>query len=185
MSDWVEAHAADTLAARASRLAAIERAPEATRLASGPSVEGENADRLAVVLHTDVESTGAGSLARRSRARDAWRGRGGAVLIVGVVGAAGLVLLGDRRDRSAPAVARPLAVAVATVSATTPSGSALAAPAAPAPLASSADAPRHPDTARPSKPAVAPTPDRPPRDGCSPPYQTDAEGTRVYKLRCL
>jgi|CZKU01.1.fsa_nt_gi serine/threonine-protein kinase len=206
VTDWVEAHAAATLGARAETLAAIDRdrehgARDGSRDPDGAASAGAHADRLAVVLHTDLESTKTAPVLPDRPHREAWTRRAATIVVVVAIGGAGVRVAGYGRGRSAsalpdiqPAVATATgAIAAPVVSTDAPSTSgpdrAAESPVraarlegdVPPPLRSTAS-PRPPPRKRAAAPSL-PSPEAPP--DCSPPYTTDADGTRLYKLRCL
>jgi hypothetical protein len=205
VTDWVEANAADTLAARASTLAAIdrERGPDAredhedTRDSDAAPRSGANPDRLAVVLNTDLADAAAPPVLRH-RHRAAWV-RSAATLVVVIIGGVSVLVASHGHGRSASALREEAPATTASAPAASPSASA-AGPVTPAPgvaatapgrarpadtsapraMPAATAAPRKRGSAPPSS-SVGPSP----RVDCSPPYTTDTDGTRLYKLQCL
>jgi hypothetical protein len=183
VSDWVESIAGETLARRAATLAAIDR-------------DDSIAETLAPATTARPGPVGLGPPARRGRA-------GLLTMAIAALGVVGIFLArspsapgaDDRRWPSA-SVAATVAVGPASASAPAPAPAPASAPApAPAPAPASASAPasavapsiRGGAAPPPPKAATRPRPLSPPPDGaaCDPPYTTDADGTRHYKLKCL
>ena len=205
LSDWVEATAGE-LAARAAILAAIDREHGAEDPGLPPGqpiapVSSGEPDRLAVVLHTDVPSSRPRSAARSAERRTRI---GRASAMAGAVVALGAVSVFVARPRAE----KPPHPTVVQSKAQDEDPSGLAS----APLATS---PEHPPASPSTSPRIAlrpeaadpppaappvPTASSPPkrmtappspsvgahgRISCDPPFTTDADGTRIYKMQCL
>ena len=206
VTDWVEANAADTLAARASTLAAIdrERGPgaredhEDTRDSDAAPRSGANPDRLAVVLNTDLADAAAPPVLRR-RHRAAWVRSAATLVVVVTIGGVSVLVASHGHGRSASALRGEATATTASAPAASPSAS-VDGPVSPGPgVAATAPGRARPGdttaprampaaTAAPRKRGSAPPSSsvgQPPRVDCSPPYTTDADGTRLYKLQCL
>jgi serine/threonine-protein kinase len=196
VGDWVESVAGDALAERMAALAAIDEGGEFSktlrdRRSSDSVGEHTREDQAAVVLPSEAIGTEASMLTDAPGVRRAPR-RGRTVLAV--VAAVALVALGVGIVRvfgganatpaagqipNAPSPSHDLVLAppppppasTPAVSTTDPAGSVAAA-------LPSSSASSHGHTTKPSAGARV-------RPGCDPPFTTDADGTRHYKLQCL
>jgi hypothetical protein len=197
VGDWVERVGGNALVERASKLAELDRGGDLVtairmRRRRGDESGGHTFEETAAVvlpreaIGTDATVTGVDPLAEPRPAR---RGRSGGVLVA--VGAVVLLALGVVAVRASTAhttgnVAAP-AAAVSFVVASV----AEAPPPPPSPSASTGGSTPAPGTAEatggpgraPRPPASATRSRR--RPGCDPPYTTDPDGTRHYKLQCL
>jgi eukaryotic-like serine/threonine-protein kinase len=188
VTDWVEAMAGGTLAERAATLAAIDRDHGVRSDPGGPrpdrSAPAVLSDRQPVVLHTDVERARSHAVPRQAADRRAQLRRAGTVLVTAaIVGAVSALAArpsgGARPDRTQSVEATEAGLqapgAQAPASAQPPPP-----PPVPEPLAAPSAAPRKPAPSPPARPER-----RPLRIDCDPPYRTDADGTRIYKMQCL
>jgi serine/threonine-protein kinase len=194
VSDWIESLAGDTLAERMTALARIERfgSPVDTNGSASASPDDvATAPRASADPAAHVEPVAVGADARIGRFVLL------AVVLLGMASSAALVW----RRRSAIPLQR-VAVLAAVPGPGSDSGSpdaALVSPVTPAVVESSDRAPEtigaassaatseHVGGSSDAHPRRLPAGNaRPPnRADCDPPYTTDADGTRHYKLRCL
>jgi serine/threonine-protein kinase len=184
VGDWVEDLAGLTLRERARVMATIDRREAADRLDAQPA----GGSGVATTPHLPAAPQRV-RFTRRASVTASTLG-----LLV-----AGAVVLVHRRSgpsRTEDAVAvMPAQPPVTAVPAAPdlppePALSALAVQAAAGPRLAAAPPPASAVQAQPKRTAPAPTPPRRPGPpagaaGCNPPYTTDAEGTRHYKLQCL
>jgi serine/threonine-protein kinase len=179
VSDWVEALAGEVLAARGSTVVAIDREEGRAPELAPPAERAAAAHRLDVVLHADVSRPAPARLLRH------WP-------VAAAVAALAVAAFAARAPATvAPPVAHSPAQAAPTVAlpSATPTEPLGTEPvdtepsaAAPSPPASASSAPRKRGVPAPTRPRTTP----PGRGGsCDPPYTTDADGTRIYKMQCL
>jgi serine/threonine-protein kinase len=201
VSDWVESIAGEKLAERARMLAAIDRSRDAGETSSLPRDAPPAADAVTtqspdVANLATVRLAGPVDAAKRRQVRHvvvpalvlaALCGVGvafarfavapsaapGMMRRLGARDAAGVVVsspTGSDAERAGPSALEPAPLPPSVVPDPTP-----------APSANRASEPTQPRLRR-----VAPSPARASSpDACDPPYTTDADGTRHYKLKCL
>jgi eukaryotic-like serine/threonine-protein kinase len=208
LTDWVEANAGEVLAARASTLATIDREQSGDGAPAGRSDSAEapapsaDADRLAVVLHTDVQGSAPPAATGPASDRRARLRRAGMVVAgIAAIGAVSVLVargnhpiplqptrlgaseaLGEGSTltpgpppESTPSPSTPdHPTALVYRGTTPPTSSALSSK----PLGSAAPPARKRSTAQPPS-------GMPGRTSCDPPYTTDEDGTRIYKMQCL
>jgi serine/threonine protein kinase len=201
VSDWVESIAGDTLARRAATLRAIDRGH------SSSQPEPVSDDRLAVVIPTAVSAAATTALRGPADMGRRWGARRAGILGIFMAALCGFGLLVARSTGAPPegvsAAARSSADTTARRAA--PTASEGAASAAISESAHPAWSPVLAASIPPSATHVAssngvgepalPAPKRtsrpfspkrsPDRVECVPPFSTDADGTRHYKLKCL
>jgi serine/threonine-protein kinase len=192
VGDWVEETAGGDLADRATAVAAIDAGTDVGRISrvSRISLSGlRTRESAAIVLPPEAVGTEVAILGNVPsgpgevrRSRRLWMALAGLTLAA----AAGIAVGARARHPEAPPASPASAPAGSSVAAL-PATSASTGSSADPPAASVAVAPTLEASSQP--PPVRPhpgTPARPrPRSDCNPPYTTDPDGTRHYKLQCL
>jgi serine/threonine-protein kinase len=191
VSDWVESLASDTLAERMTALARIERAGTAAVAIGSLSAPSDDVATAPRAPGDPPRKDAPDVFAAKARMRR--------IVLVGLLAGAGVAgalvwRFGSGRPGRGDVSAAPLdprsvalPVDVAGVPSIPPATSE-AAPTDAIDVVSPAASAAHPaisSDAHPHRP-IPPASARPPnRAGCDPPYTTDPDGTRHYKLRCL
>jgi serine/threonine-protein kinase len=204
IAEWLQSVAGEDLARRARRVAEVERGsvrvpsavpsdPQAISddsLGAEDSVSGvrlgEAASAISSASVSRSEQVSAAVKPRRDRAK--WM----AVPAVCLVGIVAFLALRPARSSSPPPVA-PTGVPAPPLGASMPAADPPAEPVAVPPTTGTvADAPPASSPSPPARPPVVTPPPRPaaraatkPHPDCDPPFTTDAQGHKHYKLQCL
>jgi serine/threonine-protein kinase len=201
VADWVESVAGDVLAQRAAMLDEIDRdsdlddTMEIRREQEDPGDDPVFEERSGIVVPSRVRDAERAIAVRDSHVRRKRSPRRAGLLVgLGAAVLLALAVAGVRASTAAPAGApQPPPAAAATVAAVTvedvpPPVVAPPAEEAPRPAAVAARplagaAPAAPSVRRRAPRPISSHPGSP--SGCEPPYTTDPDGTRHYKLQCL
>jgi hypothetical protein len=184
VADWVESVAGGALGERATRLGEIDRGQSTSTAVRAPRRRGHEDTRAEVIpaeaVGTDAtlmaaDGSATTPLARASKAR---RVAFAAVLLLAlfaVFAFGSQALYGPRQGALTALRPSPFPMLTAPSTQAESTHAAISTPSTPN-IASTAPASSQ------TKPPPRP---RAPRAGCDPPYTTDSDGTRHYKLRCL